>query len=309
MIKIQEKISLQEYTTFQIGGEADYIIVVKNIKDLEEALNFAAEKNLPFFILAGGSNILFSDNGFSGVIIKMDFTDIEIKTKNFKITAGAGVILLDLIKLAVENNLAGMENMTGIPGTVGGAVRGNAEAFQVQAGDLLEKVEVFNLKTKQIEIYSKDECQFAYRQSLFKQNENLIILRATFQFEKGRQVELETIMQEIQTKRNKLQLQDVKSAGSFFTNPVADTKVQKLFEKATGAQCRNNRVPAGWLLDQVGLLGKRIGGVGTGEKHANYFVNYGGGTCDQVLQLASLAKSRVRDKFGVQLVEEVKLVC
>lgn len=306
MISIQENISLKKYTTFNIGGEARYFVSVKNIEDLKEALKFSKEKELEYFILAGGSNILFSDSRFDGLVIKIDLKEIEIK--NLEITAGAGVMLSYLINVLVEKNLAGMEKLFGIPGTVGGAVRGNAGAFGVEIIDVITQVKALNIKTDEIKTLSKEECELKYRSSLFKKTKDWIILEATFKLKIGNQEELKKSMKEIIQKRNSLQLQSVKTAGSFFTNPVANEKVQKMFEEEKNTRCREGRVPAGWLLDKVGLKGERIGNIATGENQANYFLNLGNGTFDQVLQLSSLAKSRVRDEFDIQLTEEVEIV-
>ncbi|MCK4635942.1 MAG: UDP-N-acetylmuramate dehydrogenase [Candidatus Moranbacteria bacterium] len=306
MISIQENISLKKYTTFNIGGKARYFVLVKSIEDLKEALKFAEEKELKYFILAGGSNVLFSDLGFSGLVIKIDLKEIEINY--LKITAGAGVMLSYLIKFSAENNLTGIEKLFGIPGTVGGAVRGNAGAFGVEIIDVITQIKALNIKTGEIKTLSKEECELKYRSSLFKKNKNWIILEATFELKIGNQGELKKSMKEIMQKRNNLQLQSVKTAGSFFTNPVANEKVQKMFEEEKNTKCRESRVPTGWLLDKVGLKGERIGDIKISENQANYFLNLGDGTFDQVLQLSSMAKSRVRDEFNIQLTEEVEIV-
>ncbi len=306
MLNIQEKISLKKYNTFNIGGEARYFISVENAEELKEALNFAKENNQEYFILAGGSNVLFPDLGYDGLIIKINIKDIQFNAT--EVTAGAGAMLSQLINLAVEQNLTGMENLFGIPGTVGGAVRGNAGAFGTEIINVITQAEALNIETGEVKTLSKEECELEYRNSLFKKNKNWIILRATFKLEIGVQERSKKVMKEIIEKRNKLQLQSVKTAGSFFANPVANERVQKMFEEEKNTKCIEGRVPAGWLLDKAGMKGERIGDIATGENQANYFINLGEGTFDQVLQLVSMAKMRVRDEFDVQLKEEVEIV-
>lgn len=306
MLNIKENISLKKYNTFNIGGEARYFVTIEKVEQLKEALNFAKEKDLKYFILAGGSNVLFMDSGFDGLIVKINIKNLEFN--NSKVTAGSGIVLSNLINQAVEKNLAGMQNMFGIPGTIGGAVRGNAGAFGVEVIDVITQVNALNIETGEVRTLSKEECELEYRNSLFKKDKNWIILEATFQLREGIQREMRKKMKEIAEKRANLKLQSMKTAGSFFANPVANERVQKMFEQEKNTKCIEGRVPAGWLLEMVGLKGKRIGDITTGENQANYFLNLGKGTFDQVLQLASIAKMKVRDKFDVQLKEEVEIV-
>ncbi len=306
MLNIQENISLKKYNTFNIGGEARYFVTVKNVNELKEALNFAKEKNLKYFILAGGSNVLFTDLGFDGLVIKIDIREIEFNT--LEVTAGAGTMLSQLVNLTVEQNLTGMEKLFGIPGTVGGAVRGNAGAFGTEIINVITQAEALNIETGEVKTFSKEKCELEYRNSLFKKDKNWIILKATFKLEIGNKEESKKIMKEIIEKRNSLQLQNVKTAGSFFANPVASKRVQQIFEQEKNTKCIKGRVPAGWLLDKAGMQGKKIGNITTGENQANYFINLGEGNYDQVLQLVSMAKMRVRDEFDVQLKEEVEIV-
>jgi UDP-N-acetylmuramate dehydrogenase len=201
--------------------------------------------------------------------------------------------------------LSGGENLVGIPGSVGGAVRGNAGAFGTEVKDIVKTIEVLNVDTEKIEIFDKGKCEFEYRNSFFKNNNNYIILKATFKFQKTNTDEIKKQMQEIINKRNQKQMQNIKSAGSFFVNPTVDENVQKMFERDTGQKPREGRVPAGWLLEGCGIFQKRIGDIQAGIEHANYFINMGEGTAEQVIQLSAVAKTRVRDEYGVHLREEV----
>lgn len=305
MINIQENISLKEYTTFNIGGNARYFVEVKSPEDIIEALTFAKEKELKYFILAGGSNILFSDEGFNGLIIKIRIDDINIDGET--VTCGSGVMLSDFLSTLAEHALSSAESLAGIPGTVGGAVRGNAGAFGLEIKDIVTQVHVLNFETGERETFDNAQCKFGYRNSIFKKNEQYIIIDIVFQFVSGDKEQIQNAMQKIIGKRNTKQMQNIKSAGSFFVNPTVDENVQKMFERDTGKKSHDGRVPAGWLLDGCGIFQKRIGDIQAGVQHANYFINMGEGTAEQVIQLSAVAKTRVRDEFDVHLREEVVL--
>lgn len=220
----------------------------------------------------------------------------------------AGAKLMDLLMYAAENNMSGGENLAGIPGSVGGAIRGNAGAFGSEMQDIIKEVHVFNASNGQTYVFTNAECAFGYRTSFFKKNSEYIIISATFTFTPGIKKDIETAMYAIIGKRNAKQIQDIKSAGSWFINPKVGQRVQEIFEKDTGQETHGGRVPAGWLLQSCGLFQKRIGDIQAGVQHANYFINMGSGTADQAMQLSAVAKTRVRDEFGVQLKEEVVLV-
>ncbi len=305
MLNIQENILLKEYTTFNIGGNAKYFVEVKTVDELNEALQFAKDNKLQHFILAGGSNVLFSDDGFDGLVIKIEINGNKIDEAQVRV--GSGVKLLDFLDEIADEGLSGGENLAGIPGSIGGAIRGNAGAFGTEIKDILKEAKVLNVETGEIEIFDNAKCEFKYRNSFFKKNDNYIILNATFGLQKGDKEQIKKIMEEIIDKRNKKQMQDIKSAGSFFINPTVDENVQKIFENDTGSKSHGGRVPAGWLLDSCNLFQKRVGDVQAGVEHANYFINMGEGTAEQVMQLSAIAKTRVRDEFGVQLREEVVL--
>ncbi len=303
MLDIKENIPLKKYTTFDIGGPARYFVEVESLEEIKEALAFAKEKNIKHFILAGGSNVLFSDDGFDGLVIKMNINSMALH--GGELMCGAGTSLMDLLMFAAENSLTGGESLTGIPGSVGGAVRGNAGAFGTEMKDITKEVHVLNAQTMETAVFDNDRCAFSYRDSFFKKNPEYIIISITFQLKEGNKKEIELAMYDVIAKRTAKQVQNIKSAGSFFINPVVDENVQKMFERDTGQKPRNGRVPAGWLLDECGLFKKRIGDIQAGVQHANYFVNVGDGTAEQVMQLSAVAKTRVRDEFGVNLKEEV----
>ncbi len=305
-MEIRENISLKDYTTFEIGGPARYFVTVSNEKDLTDALRFAQEKKIPFYVLGGGSNIVFSDQGYGGMVIAVGIKKLQIKRDTAHI--GAGENLLYVIRELVRHGCTGLEKMAGIPGSVGGAVRGNAGAFGSEIGDFVTQVSCTDRETGAKRQFTQNECIFKYRDSIFKQNDRYIITDVMLHLQKGdTEAAAQTIDETIALRESK-HIQDIRSAGSFFINPIVGDDVQRDFEKDKGAASREGRVPAGWLLERAGMDRERIGDIQAGEMHANYFINLGDGTAEQVIQLASMAKMRVRDQYNIQLKEEVQLV-
>ncbi len=306
-ILIQQNIPLAPFTTFRIGGPARFFCAVKNEAELLEALDFAKEKDLKIFTLSGGSNVLVSDDGFDGLVIKIQDTNYKIQGTNLE--CGAGFSLSKAVKLAAENSLTGLEWAAGIPGTIGGAVRGNAGAFGSDMAKIIENVKAYNISIPaEPKILIKKDCDFSYRSSIFKENKNLIILSTKLILSRGDEIEIKNKMKGFLEKRIKSQPKGF-SAGSFFQNPVVkNKKLLEQFEKDTGAKAREGKIPAGWLIDEAGFRGKKIGGVMVSEKHANFIINTGNGTAQDVIMLASIIKQKLREKYDVQLKEEVAFV-
>ncbi len=307
MLNVRKKISLAPLTTFHIGGKADYFIETSGVLELAEAFEYAEAHHLPVRVLGGGSNVIFPDAGFRGLIIRI--LDGGIRISGEKVSCGAGMVLFDVVQKVAAAGLAGIEHLAGIPGSFGGAIRGNAGAFGTEIGDVITTVKVFIQATGMIKEYQQKDCVFAYRTSVFKDNPDLIILSAEMQLAEGDRARLEKTIAETVAKRESKHPQDVKCAGSFFINPVVrDEKLRQEFEKDTGMKIRGETLPAGWLIDHVGLRGKKIGGAMISDKHPNYLVNTGTATAEDVMMLASLVKTRVRDELGVKLRAEVQFV-
>ena len=325
-MNIQKNIPLAPYTTFKIGGPARFFCEAKNENEILEALEFAKEKNLPVFVLGGGSNVLVSDKGFDGLTIKI--SNFKFQISNFTVECSAGVALGKAVSESVKAGLTGLEWAAGIPGTIGGAVRGNAGAHGGCMADSVEGVRVLKISNIQYPISNKisnfkfqisnqdqilnfksRDCKFGYRDSVFKHNPNLIILSVELKLKKGDIAESEKKVQEILAKRKEKQPMEFPSSGSFFKNPIAkDKKLIRQFETDTGQKIRDNKIPAPWLIEEVGLKGKKIGGAMVSEKHANFIVNTGDATAEDVIVLAAIIKTKVRNKFGIQLQEEVQMV-
>jgi UDP-N-acetylmuramate dehydrogenase len=256
-------------------------------------------------VLAGGSNLLIGDDVFEGLVVKMNLRKLEIDADEGKVVVGAGCNLLEVIGQTAEAGLAGWEAMAGIPGTIGGAVRGNAGAFGTEMVDVVTSVAALDSQTGEVREFVQNECGFEYRNSFFKQNSQWIILSAVIVLEAIDAIAAKEKIAQTIAEREKRHLQDVAAAGSFFANPVVPEELQKQFEREKGAKCRGGRVPAGWLIEKVGLRGKRIGGAQSSQQHPNYIINTGSATAEHVIMLSSHIKQRVRNQFGVQLHEEV----
>ena len=314
MLKIEKNVILAPLTTFKIGGPAKFFCKINQKEELREAFDFAQKNNLELFILGGGSNILISDNGFGGLVIRLQNSAYEFS--NNRVFCDAGVNLSKIVSQAFKNNLSGMEWAVGIPGTVGGAIRGNAGAYGGSMADVLESVDVIEIKKEQkkfpenfsLKKYFLSDCKFGYRDSIFKKNRNLIIWSCVFELQTGGKNEIEKKMKDIAEKRtNKLPAGF--SAGSFFQNPVVkNEKLIAKFERYSGTKCQGGKIPAGWLIEEVGLRGKKIGGAKVSEKHANFVINLGKAKAEDVIVLSSLIKQKVRVSLGVQLKEEVQYI-
>lgn len=304
---LREHVPLAPLTTFQLGGSARYYTLVGSALELAEAFEYAEKNKLPFYVLGGGSNVLFSDAGFPGIIIHILGGSISVAGE--KIIASAGVPLFDVVWAAKNASLQGIEKIAGIPGSFGGAVRGNAGAFGTEIGDVITSVKTLNRFSGMVQEYSHEECLFGYRNSIFKIDPSLIVLSAEIKLTPGDDVELERIIKETVVTRESKHPQDAKCAGSFFMNPVvSDEHLLQEFAKDTGNISKDGKLPAGWLIDHVGLRGKKIGGAQVSPIHPNYLVNTGDATAHDVVMLASLIKTRVRDELHVRLQEEVQFV-
>jgi len=305
MLDIQENVPLAPMTSFRIGGPTKFYVEVKSVEELKEALKYAKEKNLDYYVLAGGTNLLVSDNGFDGIIIRIKFSEIKINEEGM-VEASAGTPLIKVVNFAVENGLSGIESLAGIPGTFGGAVRGNAGAFGNEIGSYILEVNALNVDTLEMEKFKQEQCEFAYRSSIFKKNKKMIVVSAILKLEPADAVECKAKVMETVMSRTKKGLQGAKSAGSYFMNPkIEDEKILKEFEQEKGVPARGGVVPAGWIIERAGLKGKAMGGAQVSEQHTNYIINTGQASAENVIMLVSYVKQQVREQFGVQLVEEV----
>lgn len=303
-VPVSENESMQNYTTFKIGGPAKYFLKVDNSELLQKAVAAAQQLGVPFFILGGGSNVLVSDNGIDGLVLKLVSDKLEINDN--RVTAFAGYNLNKLIRDALEQGLGGLEFAGNVPGTIGGAVWGNAGAYGKGVGDFVRTVDALVPGAGGVELktLTRDECKFAYRDSIFKHEPTWIIASVTLEMEKvlDQEARLTAINAEQQDRIVKQPL-DCPSAGCTFKNLIFSEEMENLKQFET-----QGKVPAARLIDSLGLKGTKIGGAMISDKHANFIINTGNAKASDIVQLISLVKTKVRDSYNVQLEEEVQFL-
>ena len=310
-LTIKENVSLKPHTIFKIGGPAHFFVEVKSSQELKEAFGFAKEKAVPFFIAGAGSNILVSDKGFEGLYIKNTASNISIEGEEMHCESGA--MMPYAAAKAADVGLSGFEWGIGIPGTVGGSVRGNAGCFGGEIKDVVESVEVFDADRATSYKLQATSCGFGYRDSVFKKMPHLIVISAVFALKKGIADEIHGRMRELVEKRTLSQDIGAKSAGCIFKNvpwtrrDIDKDKLLKRFPVFKKFESEPG-VSAGFLIDEAGLKGKRIGGAMISRKHANFFINTGEARAEDVVMLIALAKEYVHRKFGILLEEEIQYV-
>tara|TARA_B100000482_G_scaffold78651_1_gene55888 strand:- start:513 stop:1442 length:930 start_codon:yes stop_codon:yes gene_type:complete len=276
---------LKKHTTYGIGGPADLMVFPNNKEDLIRVIEIINENNMQLTILGSGSNILVSDNGIRGVVISLKKSLKEVNVNENILYAECGAMLGKIVRLAVRNNLIGLENLNGVPGTLGGALIMNAGAWGGEISENLVNVELINSKNELKKVPKKD-INFSYRKSSFDKND--ILLSAEFNLKKAEKNLIKENFSKAQSGRTSSQPLDKRSAGSLFKNP------------------RNNS--AGKLLDNAGLKGFSIGGAKISEKHANFFINDGNASSSEMLQLIKKAHKEVKKQFDIDLSLEVKLI-
>lgn len=307
MLNIKEDISLAQFTTFQIGGPAKHFCTAESIEDLKEALAWAKKENLPYLIIGGGSNLLISDEGFPGLVIKNEMVQVHLGTRGRTLRACAGTNLQNLVDFTISHGLANMQKLIGIYGTLGGAIFGNAGAYGQTISDYLIKVVSLNPTTNQIINFTKEQCEFGYRESAFKRN-GCIILEAHFKLPQGDAQALQSEAKEILSQRIAKFPFTLKCPGSFFKNiPVANIPAESLKLIPQG-KITFEKIPAAVLLDLVGAKGQRTGDIQVSEDHANLMINTREGKALDVYNLAKDLIKKVKEKFNITLEPEVQLI-
>ena len=284
--KIVESPLMKDYTTYKIGGKADAIVSPKDTDSLIVLLKYLKEKQIAYKIIGNGSNVIFSDDGFKGVIIKLDAFDTLKIDKNV-VTVGAGYNLMRLSLKMSRSGFSGLEFASGIPGSVGGAVFMNAGAYKSDMGYVVKSAKVLT-PDYTVKTFTNKELDFHYRTSFLKQNPEYICLEATIPLLYGDKNEIMELINERKVRRITSQPLEYPSAGSVFRNPTG------LF--------------AGQLIEELGYKGKKVGGAMVSLKHANFIVNVGGATCKDLEELISSIKKDVKEKYQIELKEEQEFV-
>jgi len=290
---------LRHHTTFRIGGPADFYFPARTSDEMVVALRIAREIDLPIFLLGGGSNLLVSDEGFRGLVVRNAIEDVEFD--NTAALVGAGVDFLQFIYQCRDRALSGLEFAAGIPGSIGGALYGNAGCYGQDIGSFTIECTHATLDGALVETRPASWYQFAYRDSRLKRDPR-VLLSCLLQLRRGEPEAIQAVIDEkLEIRRQRHPQWRVEpTAGSYFKNLPPDWQMPGA-KHSPGTR----RVPAGQLLDEVGCRGLRVGDAMVFAKHANIIVNAGRATAREVLELAEIMKSRVRERFGVTLEEEV----
>ncbi len=323
MIKIKENVILAGFSNYKIGGRARYFFQAKTPDELKEALRWAKSKKQKVFILGGGTNLLFSDHGYAGLVLKIDIR--YLKAKGTQIEAGAGVSMASLIQFSLKNKLSGLEWAGGLPGTLGGAIRGNAGAFKGETKDSIESVKSLNVKTLKVFNRKNKNCGFDYRSSLFKKNDGgEIVIAATLKLKKGNAKEIRAKIQDKINFRKDRHPLEYPNSGSVFKNiPLTQIFKKNTLEYAEAVRQSNFNfrgsvvpvkndpfpvVPSAFLISEAGLKGKKSGGAMISPKHPNFIINANNAKAKDILALIKLVKSTLKRKFGLSVEEEVQIV-
>lgn len=312
--RFKESELLKNHTTFKIGGPAKYFVIVKNAEEVKVAIDAAKKENIQYVVIGGGSNILAADLGYDGLVIKISGGEVQFGANEAVVDAGYS--LIRFILECAKHNLSGLEFMIGIPGTIGGALYGNAGAEGRAVGELVKSVELL-MPTGEIQTVPAEWMQFSYRESKVKNmdaKERPIIIRATFALAPTDGAAAEVMLKQKMKERIEREPKGA-SAGCFFKNiKLNDSNREHILEKLPIPPEQKelfrsrNAVPCGWLVTELGLKGKQIGGAKVAEEHANFIINTGNATADEVMQLVSLIKMRARDELAFQLDDEVQLL-
>jgi len=298
---LRKHVSLARLSTFRIGRTAALFCNTTSPEQLIRAVTWANENGVPYRILAAGSNVVFPDKELGGLLIRV--ADGKLTYNGTACIADAGVPLASVIDGAIRRGLRGLETLSGIPGTVGGAVYGNAGAYGHSISEVVDKVEVWDGKARRV--VSAAQCRFAYRESIFKQR-CWVLLRVFLRFRRGDARKLRRISRDIIEVRKKKYRPGLPCPGSFFKNVLVKNVSRASLARIDRAKIIDGKIPAGYLLEEVGAKGMRVGGIFIAQFHGNLFINKGGATAADVRALASILKRKVNRRFGIRLDEEIR---
>lgn len=304
---VREKEKLAPHTTLKIGGEAEFFYDASTSGDLLYAVKIASYLGAPYEILAGGSNVLVSDKGFGGLVIKVKSNKLNFEGDAIEVESGASLPLV-MAKTSLKG-FSGLEWSAGIPGTIGGALFGNAGSFGMSISDIVESVDIYDPERDEAKTLSKKDCGFDYRNSNFKKS-NLVILRCKLNLKKGDKENIsETIKNNLRYKRENHPI-GILSAGCVFKNVNKKSiKDDSCFTREISGKFNSlGYIPAGLLIEMAGFRGYDIGDVMVSKKHANFILNKKGARAEQMIYLINQIKRKIKDQFGVVLEEEIRYI-
>ena len=280
--------SMKKHTTMKVGGDAKVLVEPESVEEIKQVIDFAKENNIDYYVIGKGSNLLVSDDGVDGIVIKISskFSDIKVDGNTIYATSGAS---MPLVSITAKNNmLSGFEFACGIPGTIGGGVKMNAGAYGSEISNIITEITYLD-EDDSIKTIKNKDAKFGYRDSIFKQNDKLVILSAKFELEKKEDnKEIEKIMNENNTSRRQKQPIELPNFGSVFKRPEGHF--------------------VGPMIIECGLQGYKVGDAQVSTKHAGFIVNLGNATCKDVEELIEIIKEKVYEKFNVHLETEVQFI-
>jgi len=296
--------SLARCTRFGIGGPADVYAESAHVGAFLEALRVARGSGLDYVVIGSGTNLVVSDEGFRGIVLR--FTADRILRAGDCVTAEAGADLQALVDFANAQGLKGLETLAGVPGSVGAAIYGNAGAYGHSISERVDRATFYD--GERVRTFGNEACQFHYRESIFKRHKEWIIFSAELVLEPGDPQELRRTSAEIQKVRNEKFPPTMKCAGSIFKNLLYEGLPPEAARAVPPRVIREGKVPAAWFLEQAGAKGMRKGYIRVADYHANLIYNAGAGAARDLCELIAELKARVRDRFGLELEEEVQYV-
>jgi UDP-N-acetylmuramate dehydrogenase len=303
-VTVSEGALLSEHTRFGIGGPAGLYVEASSEAALCTALHMAQSSGASYSVIGAGTNLIVADEGFDGIVLR--YTANRISSDGVTVQAEAGAELQALVDYSIDHGLRGLETMTGIPGSVGAAIYGNAGAYGHSIDERVAQVRF--LDGNAYRLFTAPECRFRYRESIFKQHKDWIILSVTLAMSSAAADELRRAADEIYKIRLAKYPLDMKCAGSIFKNLILAELPESVRRQIPERVIREGKAPSAYFLEQVGAKGMRSGGIQVADYHANLIYNTGGGTARELCELIGELKARVRSQFGLELEEEVQYV-
>ncbi len=295
---------LRDYTRFRLGGPCEALLVTANEAAYRAALGVLTGSGLTWTTIGGGTNLIVSDAGYPGLVLQYAAAELAVEGSTVHVDAGAE--LNALVDFANANGLAGLEAMAGIPGWVGAAIYGNAGAYGQSIAERIDWVR-FVIRD-QVHQFSRAECEFRYRESIFKRNKDWQILSAGLVLTPGDRVALEARSAEIRATRDAKFPPTMQCAGSIFKNLLLRELAPEVAAQVPANVIREGKIPAGWFLEQVGAKGMTVGAIRVADYHGNLVYNSGGGSTAELVALLNELKRRVRERFGLVIEEEVQFL-
>ncbi len=303
-LSLIENALLARYTRFGIGGPVALLCDTNNEAAFVQAVDIVRSAAVPRVVIGGGTNLIVSDAGFDGVALRYSGSRIECDGMVLRVQAGA--VLQDVVDKSIGFGLQGIQTMTGIPGYLGGAIYGNAGAYGQSIQQIVECVRFIDGEREFA--FRNDECRFRYRDSIFKDRKDWIILSADLRLSEGNQSELRNRADEIRAIRDAKYPPTMKCAGSIFKNLLWADLPAGVRSQIPSSVVREGKIPSAWFLEQTGAKGMRRGDIQVATYHANLVYNDGKGTAEDLVAVISELKTRVQERFGLELEEEVQYV-